>query len=118
MAAVAETTQHVEDLDAKKIQAMDAEGFEPKGTTQGIGPNASTPVVGEHKEQPTGLNQEQHEAWCLAVANHNDQLAAAQQTANETFSKMLFDMENNYKEANKDKESPSATMEKEAPTPM
>ncbi len=114
-AAVAQSMQQVEELEAKRIQAMDAEGFEPKGTTQGIGPNASTPVVGEHKEPPTGLNQEQQEAWCLAVANHNDQLAAAQQKANETFSKMLFDMENNYKEANKGKDSPSVTVEKETP---
>ena len=114
-AAVEQSMQQVEELEAKRIQAMDAEGFEPKGTTQGIGPTATAPACGELKEPPTGLNQEQHDAWCLAVANHNDQLAAAQKKANETFSKMLFDMENNYKEANKGKDIPPITVEQETP---
>ena len=84
-----EVSQQIEELELQAVKAISEKGYVPKA------------LPDEDRPPPANLKLEQKEAWLLAVQNHKVQMAAQNTKATETFSKMLFDMENNYQEANK-----------------
>ena len=84
-----EVEQQIEELELQAVKAISEKGYVPKA------------LPDEDRPPPANLKREQKEAWLLAVQNHKVQMAAQNTKATETFSKMLFDMENNYQEANK-----------------
>jgi hypothetical protein len=85
----------LDELEAQQVTALDQQGYEPKQDPK---------EEEKEKPPPATFDELQKQSWQKTVQDHQERQNALANAANESLSKVLFEMQANYEAANKQKQ--------------